>query len=364
MAIPNLKLRHLSGALLAIVLSCPLLSNAETTIVDNVVYTINDAEATVTGLDDTSLTTDLVIPSTIEVNGLGYTVTAIDDQAFRHCDKITTVTLGNAIATIGCEAFSDCPRITSVSLGNGLLFIDDEAFYGCTSLQSFSVDAENAYFAANSAGGLFNKDFTVLTLCPGGKTSFDIPETVTAIGEGAFEGCSKLVTVNIPNSVTSIEDFAFDECSSLIHLTIPKSVTAIGDYTFYECTGLKSVTCVWDAPLPVISDEWIFDSETYEKCPLYVPIGTKAKYAEVEPWSKFSNIYERQVGNIEEICGRSEASAIATDGAILISGDTAAHIVSAGGTTIYSGCGNARIAVTPGVYIVILDTRALKVTVQ
>lgn len=44
-----------------------------------------------------------------------------------------------------------------------------------------------------------------------------IPDTVTTIGEQAFEGCSFLTSVSIPNSVTVIEYAAFRGCSSLIN---------------------------------------------------------------------------------------------------------------------------------------------------
>ena len=41
--------------------------------------------------------------------------------------------------------------------------------------------------------------------------------------------CTSLTSVTIPNSVTSIGDEAFDGCTSLTSVTIPNSVTSIGD---------------------------------------------------------------------------------------------------------------------------------------
>src|SRR5215471_8483754 len=48
---------------------------------------------------------------------------------------------------------------------------------------------------------------------------------VTSIGTGAFAGNS-LTSVTIPNSVTNIGDFAFEYCLGLTNFTIPNSVTS------------------------------------------------------------------------------------------------------------------------------------------
>jgi len=65
---------------------------------------------------------------------------------------------------------------------------------------------------------------------------------VTSIGDGAFEGCENLTSVNIPNSVTRIGDRAFADCENLINVTIGNSVTSIGGMAFNTCTSLTSIT--------------------------------------------------------------------------------------------------------------------------
>lgn len=58
---------------------------------------------------------------------------------------------------------------------------------------------------------------------------------VTAIGEGAFQGCDELVTIHIPASVTSISDHAFLNCKRLtsVFYNLPASqVFPISETTF------------------------------------------------------------------------------------------------------------------------------------
>ena len=53
-------------------------------------------------------------------------------------------------------------------------------------------------------------------------------KAVTAIGEGAFEGCVDLGSVILPDSVTAIDAGAFADCQNLRIVNLPKQLTTIG----------------------------------------------------------------------------------------------------------------------------------------
>ena len=71
--------------------------------------------------------------------------------------------------------------------------------------------------------------------------SITIPDSVIAIGEGAFSGCPHLQEIDIPDSVISIGNEAFSGCEALQCLTIPNSLTQIRDSAFHGCESLLNI---------------------------------------------------------------------------------------------------------------------------
>ena len=171
-------------------------------------------------------------------------VTSIGQQAFYYCTQLTSINIGNSVTLIGSASFWHT-QIASIAIPSGVTNITFNAFYNCSYLASFTVDNNNTVYASES-GVLFNKSKTTLIQYPMAKagTSYEIPNSVTAIGDNAFyQGyISNLTSIIIPNSVTNIGEYAFSGCYKLTSIIIPNSVTNIGAFAFSGCSSATSIT--------------------------------------------------------------------------------------------------------------------------
>ena len=145
----------------------------------------------------------------VEIRG---NVTHIGSYAFTKAESIETVHMQNSqVATIGEYAFFDCGKLYYVKFPKTLVTIGDYTFTNCKNL------------------GVY----THLRLT--------IPDSVTRIGTGAFQGCTYMASPELGSGLTTIGDDAFADCKTLRVVTLPDSVTTIGTYAFSGCTALTSV---------------------------------------------------------------------------------------------------------------------------
>ncbi|MBR4287863.1 MAG: leucine-rich repeat domain-containing protein [Clostridia bacterium] len=173
--------------------------------------------------------TEMTIPASVK---------EIGTHAFSDCTELSSLTIANNsnLAIVGTGAFAGCAKLDSIQFPATVIEIGRGAFVGC-GLQTLSVNEGNAVYLSKDNCILSNDEKTVLFGCNGSV----IPETVTAIGDYAFDGCTTMTSMIIPSGVTSIGDFAFAGCTSLANVVIPDSVTEIGTRAFFGCTSLNTI---------------------------------------------------------------------------------------------------------------------------
>jgi hypothetical protein len=160
-------------------------------------------------------------------------------------DKYTTISMG---------AFEGRDDIQSVVIPASVTDIGDNAFADCGAMTYISVHPDNPEYSSED-GVLFNKAKTELISYPPSKAdiTYIIPDTVTEIGEKAFEGNAILTGVTIPGSVTKIWNKAFRKCKGLTYVTIPAGIERIGQGAFDHCESLTHIGI--DENNPYLSSE-------------------------------------------------------------------------------------------------------------
>ena len=97
-----------------------------------------------------------------------------------------------------------------------------------------------------------------------------LPDSVTQIGDSAFNNCKNLKLTELPGGVTQIGDFAFRGCTGITLTELPGGVEQIGDFAFYGCTGLDKII-MEPTTAPTINDSTFENTST--GLTFYVPKG-------------------------------------------------------------------------------------------
>ena len=91
--------------------------------VDGIYYLIPKKNVAIVTKGNRKYSGDITIPSSIKVNDLEYTVKKINEDAFRGCSGLTSVTIPNSVTSIGYGAFYGCSGLTSVTIPNSVTSI-------------------------------------------------------------------------------------------------------------------------------------------------------------------------------------------------------------------------------------------------
>ena len=134
-------------------------------------------------------------------------VTTIGAYAFFGNSHLKQISLPESLTKMDSGAFGRATQLETLYIPKNVSEIASNALYGCENIHSYSVDADNQWFAADDTGTLFTKDMTRLLNTPSFLESYSVPDAVTSIAGGAFTSSRlTLKAVHIPTSITEILD--------------------------------------------------------------------------------------------------------------------------------------------------------------
>ena len=189
--------------------------------IDDIQYTIDKNDSTAvsvtgtTGYGDINNKKDLVLPETVEYNGVTYTVTSIGNGAFARKNGLNSIVIPNTVVLIAESAFASNWGLTSIEIPASVVEIGTRAF-------EWAGNIAEVKFAANSQ--------------------------LKILGTSAFSHAKGLKSIELPEGLTTIKNCAFADCNVLESVTIPASVTTIMEHMFDNprtpnggCPMLKTV---------------------------------------------------------------------------------------------------------------------------
>ena len=178
--------------------------------IDDIQYTIDKNDSTAvsvtgtTGYGDENNKKDLVLPETVEHNGVTYTVTSIGKGAFARKNGLNSIVIPNTVVLIAEGAFASNWGLASIEIPASVVEIGTRAF-------EWAGNIAEVKFAANSQLKILG---TSAFSHAKGLKSIELPEGLTTIKNCAFADCNVLESVTIPASVTTIMEHMFDNPSN------------------------------------------------------------------------------------------------------------------------------------------------------
>lgn len=223
--------------LLILLLFLTLNVQSKTVTIGNLYYDLNGNSATVYG--SLNMTGNIIIPSTVNVNGSLYKVTTIGQGAFEYC-SLTSITIPPTIKHIENSAFQGIRGDF-----NRVEISDLKSWCQITFYSNPLISARRLYVNGQEVKNLI------------------IPQTVTVIPSNAFEGCISIQSVEFPSHLEKID------CNA-----------------FRGCENLKEIFCYASVPPQILWGAF----QNMSSITLHVPKAKKDLYLKTSGWENFKHI--------------------------------------------------------------------------
>lgn len=157
------------------------------------------------------------------------TLIIIGNECFRY-SRIKSIVLPEGLIQIGNNNFSS--SLVSLHIPSTLSQFPINNILDCSNLYAISVHENNPSYCSYE-GMLFTRDMSTLLFCPRQKEGVVVvPEGVKTLGMKCFENCKKITRLQLPTTLEFIGDYALSNTEHS-QLVIPNSVSALGKGAFY-----------------------------------------------------------------------------------------------------------------------------------
>jgi hypothetical protein len=233
---------------------------------------------------------------------IGNSVTSIGESAFKACCGLTEIHIKTKNPPVlGANVFFKVSDTVSVYVPCGSRTIyENTKEWNKFNILDIKTKPDNI-IASGTCGRYLNwviteeeeKKYTLTIGGTGEMGDFIYPQSNSIMRRGQrcpWDSYNKSIyTIKIKSGVTSIGCYAFAGYNTLTSIIISDTVTAIGENAFEDCHRLKEIHIRTINP-PVLEDNVFF--KVPDTVSVYVPYGKKKVYQKAREWNKFNILHE------------------------------------------------------------------------
>lgn len=235
-------------------------------------------------------------------------VTTINSYIFEGCGSLESVFIPSSVTSIGASPFSYCNNFNFVIVDivepiSIRVYTFPKTAGNTTDLTLYvPKGSANAYANAN----IWKMFKVIKEFVKKDDVVYTIEGTNTVTAKAPTDPTIKNVVIpksinidGVDYTVTAIDKEAFIHKNTLTVASIPESINAIGNSAFAGCSGLKAIYSYAEDPIALGSSDGeentastVFAEVDKQNCILYVPKNSINKYSIADGWKEFLNIVE------------------------------------------------------------------------
>lgn len=212
-----------------------------------------------------------------KIDGIDNLTSIVEEVSFENLTD-GTINVPTWMTDIPEGFLKNCINVEKVVLHEGVVSIGDGSFNACKQLKTINFPSK-----IERIGNEAFED------CQNLQGELNLPAELKELGREAFLRCGSLVgTVEIPVGVTVIKSDTFSNCKGISSVVLHDGVVSIGSYAFADCTGMKEVFYL---PLSIKEIGWNSFSKSGITTLQYA--GTQSQFWDIDlayEWNSYKTI--------------------------------------------------------------------------